>query len=121
MSRHGVNLLVMLLAVQGLVGVPCLLASDRLNETVEVEQQAELGRKVEAVRYALQHPDAPHALKAITDLGHDQRYYVMVRGWLAHQLQGDRSIAAASRGQVPEEVGARIRFIERAIRAIDLE
>jgi hypothetical protein len=45
----------------------------------------------------------------------------MVRGWLAYQLQADRSIAAASRGQVPEQVTARIRFLEQAIRAIDLE
>ena len=80
-----------------------------------------LGRRVQAVREAIQHPDTPHALQAITDLGHDQRYYVMVRGWLALQLQGDMSIAAASKGSAPAAVDARIRFLQQAIRAIDLE
>lgn len=80
-----------------------------------------LGHRVQAVRAAIQNPESPHALEAITDLGHDQRYYVMVRGWLAYQLQGDMSIAAASRGQVPEQVSKRIRFLNQAIRALDLE
>jgi len=45
----------------------------------------------------------------------------MVRGWLAYQRQGDMSIVAANRGQVPEYIRARINFLDRAIRAIDLE
>ena len=79
----------------------------------------ELGYKVAAVKVAIQEPDAPGAMHAITSLGHDQRYYVMVRGWLTYQLQGDRSLFEASPDQT--EVRARVDFLQRAIRAIDLE
>ena len=105
-----------LLAVRG-------LAAEQLYDSVVMQDQdaLELGYRVQAVRTAIQNPETPHALEAITDLGHDQRYYVMVRGWLAYQLQGDMSIVAASRGQAPEPASTRIRFLKRAIRAIDLE
>ena len=106
-----------------LIGAPRLLAADQLNKFGETDDQAalELGRRVQAVREAIQHPEAPDALQAITDLGHDQRYYVMVRGWLAYQRQADKSIVEASRGQAPEHIQTRIRFLDQAIRAIDLE
>ena len=81
----------------------------------------ELGRKVLAVREAIQNPGMPNAMQAVTDLGYDHRYYVMVRGWLSYQLQGDMSILDASREQIRDEVRARINFLEKAIRAIDLE
>ena len=81
----------------------------------------ELGRKVLAVRQAIQTPGSANAMQAVTDLGHDQRYYVMLRGWLGYQLEGDRSILAAAGGQTPQEVRERIIFLEKAIRAIDLE
>jgi hypothetical protein len=105
-----------LLAVQG-------LAAEPLYDSVMMQDQdaLELGYRVQTVRAAIQNPEAPNALEAITDLGHDQRYYVMVRGWLAWQLQGDMSIVAASRGQAPEHISTRIRFLNQAIRAIDLE
>ena len=81
----------------------------------------ELGYKIAAVNEALQNPASPGALQAITNLGHDQRYYVMVRGWLMYQLQGDMSILQASQGQQQPAIRARIDFIQRAIRALDLE
>ena len=81
----------------------------------------ELGYKVSAINAALQNPVTPGAMQTITELGHDQRYYVMVRGWLMYQLQGDMSILQASQGQEQENIRARIDFIQRAIRAIDLE
>ena len=81
----------------------------------------ELGHKVLAVREAIQNPRAPNAMKAITDLGGDQRYYVMVRGWLSYQLEGDMSILSAGKGHTPDEVTERIDFLKKAIRAIDLE
>ena len=81
----------------------------------------ELGHKVAAIYEALQDPEAADALQAITELGHDQRYYVMVRGWLMYQLQGDLSIVEASQEPPAETVRARIDLIQRAIRAIDLE
>ena len=81
----------------------------------------QLGRKVLAVREAIQHPDQPNALQAIIHLGRDQRFYVMVRGWLSYQLEGDRSLLNASREQTPPGLRKRIRFLEQAIQAIDLE
>jgi len=81
----------------------------------------ELGRKVLAVRQAIQSPGEAGAMLAVTELGHDQRYYVMVRGWLSFQLEGDRSILAAAGEQTPIEVRERITFLQQAIRAIDLE
>ncbi len=87
----------------------------------DVQAALQLGQRVEAVREAIQHPEAPDALAAIIELGLDQRYYVMVRGWLAWQLQGDLSIASASHDQLPDNISARIKLINQAIRAIDLE
>ncbi len=81
----------------------------------------ELGYRVAAINAALHNPAAPGAMQAITDLGHDQRYYVMVRGWLMYQLQGDMSILQASQGQAQESIRTRVDFIRQAIRAIDLE
>ena len=106
----------------GLLTAPGLAAGQPDDPAVmEAQEAVLLGQRVHAIREAIQHPDTPGALQAITELGHDQRYYVMVRGWLAWQLQGDMSIADASKGQTPAAVEARIRFLQRAIRAIDLE
>ena len=81
----------------------------------------QLGRRVLAVREAIANPDGPNAMQAVKDLGRDQRFYVMVRGWLSYQLEGDRSILNASSEQIPPELSKRIRFLEQAIRAVDLE
>ena len=80
-----------------------------------------LGRNVLAVRAAIQNPGAPDALQAIVELGSDSRYYVMVRGWLSLQRQGDLSILDASGSEANPEIQARVEFLEKAIRAIDLE
>ncbi len=80
-----------------------------------------LGRRVLAVSEAIRNPAAPGAMEAITDLGHDQRYYVMVRGWLSYQLQGDMSVLQAGRGQPGDQLRMRIEFLREAIRALDLE
>jgi hypothetical protein len=82
---------------------------------------AQLGRRVLAVEVALGNPSAPGSLQAVRDLGLDSRYYVLVRGWLAMQLEGDRSIVAAKPDAAGAEIKRRIEFIERALRAIDLE
>ena len=123
MQHRMLLLLAGLLVAWTLTAVPLLLAAGGLDNSAEMADQAalELGRRVQAVREAIQHPEAPRALEAITDLGRDQRYYVMVRGWLTYQRQGDMSIVAARRGQAPEHIHARIRFLDQAIRAIDLE
>ncbi len=80
-----------------------------------------LGRRVLAVSEAIRNPAAPGAMEAITELGHDQRYYVMVRGWLSYQLQGDMSLLEASGGQPGDQLRMRIEFLREAIRVLDLE
>ncbi len=92
-----------------------------LPTSAEDRAPLELGRKVLAVEQALQDPRRPDAMKVVTDLGLDQRYYVMVRGWLSYQLQADMSILDANRERTPSQVKNRIEFVQKAIRAIDLE
>ena len=81
----------------------------------------DLGRKVLAIQGALANPVVPEAIDAVKALGQDSRYYVMVRGWLSMQLSADQSIASARGDDVPGHIRERIEFLERAIRAIDLE
>jgi hypothetical protein len=81
----------------------------------------ELGRKVLAVQRALEQPQAPESLEAVKALGLDSRYHVMVRGWLSQQLRNDQSIRDASKERTPQKIRDRIAFVEKAIRAIDLE
>lgn len=81
----------------------------------------ELGYKVQAIMHAIENPKEPGAMHAVTSLGHDQRHYVMVRGWLAYQLQGDMSILEANKEQTPAPIRERIEFLQKAIRALDLE
>ena len=80
-----------------------------------------LGHRVLAVAAAIRNPDAPGALEAVVELGLDSRYYVMVRGWLAMQLRGDMSMLHARNGDVRPQIAARVAFLRKAIRAIDLE
>jgi hypothetical protein len=88
------------------------------------DQSAEaldLGLKILAIHHALDHPELPASLKAITDLGTDSRHYSMVRGWLSQLLSADESIASASKDNTPPRITTRIAFLKKAIRAIDLE
>jgi len=80
-----------------------------------------LGHRVLAIAAAIRNPDAPDAMGAVLELGLDSRYYVMVRGWLVMQLRGDLSISQARNGDVSPQIAARIAFLEKAIRSIDLE
>jgi len=111
--------LAVLVTLLAAISSPCAMAD---SASMTDDQAAlELGQKVLAIREALQNPGGPGAMQAVTDLGRDQRYYVMVRGWLAYQLAGDRSILAAAGGQARTAIRERIRFLEQALRAIDLE
>lgn len=85
------------------------------------EEAQQLGRKVQAAGAAILDPGLPGAMRVITDLGTDSRYYTMVRGWLSQQLKGDRSIVASAGAGRKPRIETRIRFLEEAIRAIDLE
>ena len=87
----------------------------------EDREALELGRKVLAIKAAIERPDSPGALKAVRSLGLDTRYYVLVRGWLTQQLRGDQSILDASRDKPRPKIEARGAFLKKAIRAIDLE
>ncbi|MCF7734122.1 MAG: hypothetical protein K9N23_20730 [Akkermansiaceae bacterium] len=88
----------------------------------DADQEAlDLGRKVLAVKRAIANPGAPAAMPSVTNLGHDSRYYVMVRGWLKQQLSADQSIADARGKDTPKKIRDRISFLTKAIRAIDLE
>jgi len=100
-----------------------VLLSGTVCTAAELTEAAamELGYKVAAINEALLDPGAPGAMQAITNLGHDQRYYAMVRGWLMYQLQGDMSILQATQAQQQPVIRARVDFIQQAIRAIDLE
>lgn len=111
--------LALLVALLAAIGSPGAMADSA--SMVDDQAAQELGYKVLAIRAALQNPGGPNALQAVTDLGRDQRYYVMVRGWLAYQLEGDRSILDAAGGQARAAIRERIRFLEQAIRTIDLE
>jgi hypothetical protein len=81
----------------------------------------ELGRGVLAIQRVLKNPTAPDAMNVVTHLGHDSRYYVMIRGWLTYQLSGDQSIINASRGNPPKLIADRAAFLQKAIRYLDLE
>jgi hypothetical protein len=88
----------------------------------EQDQAAlDLGHKVLAVQNAIKHPHAAGSLEAVRALGLDTRYATMVRGWLHEVLRGDYSIRDASKEKTPQTIKDEIAFLEKAIRAIDLE
>lgn len=89
--------------------------------TEEDRAALEVGRRVLAVQRAIEHSGAPESLDAVKALGLDTRYFVMVRGWLAEQLRADASIRDATKNHAPQRIKDRIAFLEKAMRAIDLE
>jgi len=88
---------------------------------VSVAEAERLGQGILDIQYALDNPDAPDALNAVTRLGHDSRYYVLVRGWLVQELQGLQSISASGAAEIRANQRAKLDFVQQAIRAIDLE
>ena len=92
-------------------------------ETVELSQEdiesLKLGQQIKAALQAIKHPKDPSSIHKITVLGWDQRYYLMIRGWLVLQLQADQSIYTGSQEQA--HLADRIEFVKKAIRTIDLE
>lgn len=103
------------------IGVTCDNRLGPVDRSRADEHALWLGHRVLAIAAAIRNPDAPGAMKAVLDLGLDARYYVMVRGWLAMQLRGDMSILQALNGDMSPQIAARIEFLQKAIRAIDLE
>lgn len=100
-------------------------AINEANKTATInlsEQDVEalkLGKQILAIQDALNNPTDPNSIHKVTALGWDQRYYVMVRGWLVQRLQADQSAYTGSQAQT--NLGERIEFLKLAIRAIDLE
>lgn len=128
--NHFLRRRVIVLVLLGLLGGHAKLVSAGDDSSACIEPQPlyrqdrealRLGRQLFAVTEAVQNPSTPGALESILELGTDSRYYVMVRGWLAMQLQGDLSIIAASRADAPPDIAARAEFLQQAIRTIDLE
>ena len=101
------------------------IASGRPCEPVDLSSIDEhglwLSQRILAIAEALQRPDMPGAMDSVIALGTDSRYYVLVRGWLTLQLAGDLNIMDARDGDVSPRLAARIAFLQKAIRAIDLE
>jgi hypothetical protein len=95
------------------------LAEETVKLSSHDREALQLGRKVLAVKAAIRNPEAPESMAAILDLGRDSRYFVMVRGWLAMQLEGDLSIVDT--GAASFAIVERVEFLENAIRALDLE
>jgi hypothetical protein len=105
--------------------LPVAIAGELPSEPPEPSQADAhalwLGRNVLAIAEAIRHPEGADAMEAVRTLGHDSRHCVMVRGWLEMQLAADTSILEARQGEVSPLVAARIAFLRKAIRAIDLE
>jgi hypothetical protein len=69
-------------------------------------EATELGYGVSAINAALQNPAVPGAMQLVTDLGHDQRYYVMSIGWINAILPATRlhcAVAATAFQSDPTE------------------
>lgn len=104
-------------------------AVDKSKNTVnlsEVDKQAmELGRKVLKVKEALKNPDKKESFEAIKSLGHDSRYYVLVRGWLTQHIHMTESYKGTSKYKSSKDykkkIDARQLALQKMLRAIDLE
>ena len=90
--------------------------------SAEDQDAIQLGREVLAIQKAIAHPDDPSSIDAVKKLGLITAHYSMVRGWLVQELNGAESIKSAQKpdSRTPE-IDARIAFLKKAIRAIDLE
>ncbi len=90
--------------------------------SADEEDASKIGRAVLAIQKAIANPDDPASLKAVTELGLITAYYPMVRGWLVQELRGAESIKSAQKPDAKNPaIDARIAFLKKAIRAIDLE
>jgi len=93
--------------------------------TVKDKEALELGRKVLAVKTALQDPCENASMKAIKDLGNDSRYYVLARGWIQQHLKMTESYRDTAKyresAQEKKRVDQRIHCLKKMIRSLDLE
>ncbi len=101
--------------------VSSLLAAVEVSD----EEAMVLGRQVLAVKQALENPEAPESMAAVTALGQDSRYYVMVRGWVVQHIQMAESYRGTSEYKASAErkleVEKKISSYQKMLRRIDLE
>lgn len=88
-------------------------------QVTDSSEAGELGQHILAIQQVIANPKQAEALSIVTTLGHDQRYYTLVRGWLIMQLAGDTSILSVNPNN--EDIAFRVNFLKEAIKAIDLE
>lgn len=108
--------------VKSMAALVALLMVGALTGCQSWQEQRRIGVMVQAVDEAIAAPADPAALQTVVRYGLDSRHYVMIRGWLALELQGVESQLAATRN--PEDKArfqSRAAFLRQAIRRIDLE
>ncbi len=103
-------------------GPECENLDPAIASLISKEDQAalELGRMMLAAKKAIQNPKSPNSINTVTTLGHDQRYYVMTRGWFSYQLQGNLSILEASKERPNDQITDRISFLKKQFRPLTL-
>ncbi len=93
--------------------------------TKEDKHALELGRKIVRIKAALQIPEQQASVDAVTELGLDSRYYVMVRGWILQHINMTQSYLGTTTYKESEqrksEIDDRIASLQKMLRAIDLE
>ena len=110
------------IACRGILAAVVLAATPAWCEQLPCNVEAQrLGQQILDIKKALTEPASDEALASIVELGTDSRYYTLVRGWLAYELEGLLSILAASEPESRPDIALRAAFITQAIRAIDLE
>ena len=77
---------------------------------------------VKEIQYALKYSEEKGSFETIIKYGRDSRYYTMIRGWLSYELSGVRSQYESNKVElIKQKRKLKIDFLEKAIRAIDLE
>ncbi len=91
-------------------------------EKLEASEEYQIGVMVKGIQHALKNPKEKGSLETIIKYGLDSRYYMMIRGWVMLELSGIKSQYEATEGESGQQKHKiRINFLEKAIRAIDLE
>jgi hypothetical protein len=94
----------------------------RAEEKEEPSEEYRIGAMVKAVAAALKAPEKPASLETIAEYGTLTDHYVMIRGWLVQELKGVESQLEATRDpRKKQPFEAKVRFLRKAIRRIDLE
>jgi len=114
-----------LILLVSLCFISAVSAAPRSLKTVDDYKNSEefqIGVMVKRIQAALKAPERPASLKTIVKYGHDSRYYVMIRGWLAEELRAVESQLPGTRdAKRKQRFLAKQKLLKAAIRRIDLE